>query len=103
MDTSIEKQIKEIEDEIFKTQKNKATEHHIGKLKAKMARLREIGEKRKSAGAKGKGFSVKKTGDVTVGIVGFPSVGKSTLLNQLTQQIVRSVIMISRPWRRFQG
>ncbi len=84
MDTSIEKQIKEIEDEIFKTQKNKATEHHIGKLKAKIARLREIGEKRKSAGAKGKGFSIKKTGDVTVGIVGFPSVGKSTLLNQLT-------------------
>jgi small GTP-binding protein len=84
MDTSIEKQIKEIEDEIFKTQKNKATEHHIGKLKAKMARLREIGEKRKSSGAKGKGFSIKKTGDATVGIVGFPSVGKSTLLNQLT-------------------
>ncbi len=84
MDTSIEKQIKEIEDEIFKTQKNKATEHHIGKLKAKMARLREIGEKRKSAGSKGKGFSIKKTGDASVGIVGFPSVGKSTLLNQLT-------------------
>lgn len=84
MDTSIEKQIKEIEDEIFKTQKNKATEHHIGKLKAKIARLREIGEKRKSSGAKGKGFSIKKTGDATVGIVGFPSVGKSTLLNQLT-------------------
>ena len=30
--TSVEKQIKEIEDEIFNTQKNKATEHHIGKL-----------------------------------------------------------------------
>ncbi|MCU0850061.1 MAG: GTP-binding protein [Candidatus Thermoplasmatota archaeon] len=84
MDTSIEKQIKEIEDEIFKTQKNKATEHHIGKLKAKMARLREMGEKRKSSGQKGKGFSIKKSGDATVGIVGFPSVGKSTLLNQLT-------------------
>jgi small GTP-binding protein len=84
MDSSIEQQIKAIEDEIFKTQKNKATEHHIGKLKAKMARLRETGEKRKSASAKGKGFSVKKTGDATVGIVGFPSVGKSTLLNQFT-------------------
>jgi len=84
MDTSIEAQIKAIEDEIFKTQKNKNTEHHIGKLKAKIARLREIGEKRKSSGAKGKGFSVKKSGDATVGIVGFPSVGKSTLLNQLT-------------------
>jgi small GTP-binding protein len=84
MDSSIEQQIKAIEDEIFKTQKNKATEHHIGKLKAKMARLREEGEKRKKSGVKGKGFSVKKSGDATVGIAGFPSVGKSTLLNQLT-------------------
>ncbi len=84
MDTSIEQQIKAIEDEIFKTQKNKATEHHIGKLKAKIARLRELSEKRKSTKRKAKGFSVRKSGDVTVGIVGFPSVGKSTLLNQLT-------------------
>lgn len=81
---SIEKQIKEIEDEIFKTQKNKNTEHHIGKLKAKLAQLRDTLEKRKSSGVKGKGFSVKKSGDATVGLIGFPSVGKSTLLNQLT-------------------
>ena len=84
MTSSIEQQIKDIEDEIFNTQKNKATEHHIGKLKAKIARLKGELEKRKSAGAKGKGFSLKKSGDATVGIIGFPSVGKSTLLNALT-------------------
>jgi small GTP-binding protein len=82
--SSIEKQIKEIEDEIFNTQKNKATEHHIGKLKAKIARLKATVEKHKSSGTKGKGFSVKKSGDATVGLIGLPSVGKSTLLNQLT-------------------
>lgn len=85
MDVSaIEKQIKDIEDEIFNTQKNKATEHHIGKLKAKLARLKQEVEKRKSTGAKGKGFAIKKSGDATVGLIGFPSIGKSTLLNRLT-------------------
>jgi len=84
MGSLIDDQIKKIEDEIFNTQKNKATEHHIGKLKAKIARLKDESEKRKSQGGKGKGFSIKKTGDATVGIIGFPSIGKSTLLNQLT-------------------
>jgi ribosome-interacting GTPase 1 len=36
----IAEKIKAIEDEIHKTQINKATEHHVGLLKAKMARLR---------------------------------------------------------------
>ena len=82
--TSIKKQIKDIEEEIFNTQKNKATEHHIGKLKAKIAKLKEEIEKRKSSSDKGKGFSIKKSGNGTVGLIGFPSVGKSTLLNKLT-------------------
>ena len=85
MDTSqIERQIKEIEEEIFSTQKNKATERHLGKLKAKLARLKSEVEKRKSVGVKGKGFAIKKSGDATVGLIGFPSIGKSTLMNQLT-------------------
>ena len=32
--------IKEIEDEMNRTQKNKATEHHLGRLKAQVAKLR---------------------------------------------------------------
>ncbi len=81
---SIEDDIRDIEDEIRKTSYNKATSHHIGKLKAKMSKLRDEIEKRASSKGGGEGYSVKKSGDATVVLVGFPSVGKSTLLNKLT-------------------
>ncbi len=76
-------QIKQLEDEISKTKYNKATQHHVGLVKAKIAKLREKQEKRSSKSA-GTGFAVKKSGDASVVLIGFPSVGKSTLLNALT-------------------
>ena len=80
----IEDKIKSIEEEIQKTPYNKATSHHIGKLKAKLSKLKEESLQRSSGGSKGQGFHVKKSGDATVVLVGFPSVGKSTLLNNIT-------------------
>lgn len=75
-------QIKELEAEMRKTQYNKATEHHFGIIKAKIAKLRQKMEARKSSGPRPEG--IRKSGDATVVIIGFPSSGKSTLLNVLT-------------------
>lgn len=78
--------IAEIEAEVKRTQKNKATEYHLGLLKAKLARYRtQLMEPQGKAGAKGEGFDVMKSGDARVALIGFPSVGKSTLLSTLTK------------------
>jgi len=76
--------IKELEEEISKTKYNKKTQHHIGLVKAKIAQLKEKEVKRSSGGKKGEGYSVRRAGDATVLLLGFPSAGKSTLLNALT-------------------
>ncbi|MFH1506055.1 MAG: GTP-binding protein [archaeon] len=81
--------ITDLEKELASTKYNKATQHHIGLVKAKLAKLKEKQEARSSSGRKGDGYSVRKTGDGTVLLLGFPSVGKSTLLNDLTNAASR--------------
>lgn len=87
---SVLDKIAAIEAEMAKTQKNKATNSHLGLLKAKLAKLRAslVAESTKGSGGGGGGggFEVGKTGDARVGFVGFPSVGKSTILNKMTGQ-----------------
>ncbi len=85
----IPEKIKEIEDQIHRTQINKATEFHIGLLKAKIARLKRemqdnVHGKTMHSGGENVGFDVRKAGDATIVLIGLPSVGKSTLLNSLT-------------------
>lgn len=71
-----------------RTQKNKATNYHLGTLKAKLAKLRNelLIEQGGGGGGGGssEGFEVARLGDARVALIGFPSVGKSTLQCQLT-------------------
>lgn len=79
-------QIKALQDEIKKTKYNKATQGHIGIIKAKIAQLKQKQESRsqKKTGRSEHGYTVRKSGDGSVILLGFPSAGKSTLLNKLT-------------------
>jgi hypothetical protein len=74
-------EIEEILEELKRTKYNKHTQYHIGRLKARLAKLREEKER---GDRKRKVCSIKKSGDATILLVGFPSVGKSTLLNMIT-------------------
>jgi hypothetical protein len=67
-----------------RTQIHKHTEHHVGLLKAKLAKLKAEQERAQSSKQSGTGFELKKGGDCTVVLIGLPSVGKSTILNHLT-------------------
>ena len=79
-----EDRIKEFEEEVSKTKYNKKTQHHIGLVKAKIAKLKEEIEQKKKGKGKSDGYVIRKSGDATVAMVGFPSVGKSTLSGLLS-------------------
>ncbi len=72
---ALESKLDEYKKEYSKTKHNKATNLHLGILRAKIADVKkeiiEAGKKHK-----GEGFFVKKRGDATVALLGFPERGK---------------------------
>ena len=81
--SSLENRLDELNTEYSKTKYNKATNKHLGILRKKISEIKkDIIESGK--GQKGQGFFVKKTGDATVALMGFPSTGKSSIINVLT-------------------
>ncbi|MHA2169347.1 MAG: OBG GTPase family GTP-binding protein [Candidatus Kariarchaeaceae archaeon] len=91
--STYEDQIHDLEEEIRRTKINKSTEGHVGRLKAKIAKLKRIQQEKVfgGGGRPGEGYDVKKSGDSSVALIGLPSVGKSTLLNRLCGQDLSEV------------
>lgn len=81
----IKMKISRVEKEIRETPYDKSSEHHHGVLKAKLSKLKEEldGPSNKGGGG-GVGYAIKHSGNASVVLVGLPSVGKSTLLNAVT-------------------
>eukprot|EP00461_Guttulinopsis_vulgaris_P004686 UN04688 len=86
MSDKIQQRIDDIHLEISRMQIHKHSEYHYGKLKARLAILHGMKIKAESHGKKQAqgGFDVEKTGQASVGLIGLPSSGKSTLLGTVT-------------------
>ena len=85
---NLEERITELRERLRQTDPNKHTMKSICQLKAQIAKLERQRMDRIFEGigkaSAAQGFDVKKAGDSNVAIIGFPSVGKSTLLNKVT-------------------
>ncbi len=78
----LEERLTSLQEEYSKTKDNKKTNKHLRLIKAKIARVRKeiiVASKRVHQD----GYFVKKTGDATAALIGFPSTGKSSLINAL--------------------
>ncbi len=84
VDHKLNEKIKEFEEELKNTKYNKRTQHAVGLLKAKIARLKDEQRGKASKKVHTEGWTIKKSGHATAALLGFPSVGKSTLLNKIT-------------------
>src|SRR5208283_3884797 len=77
-----EKKIEDLKEQYSKTKYNKATNKYLGLLRAKIAKIRRDIES--TSRRSGTGYSVRKSGNATVVLAGFPNAGKSSLLRVLT-------------------
>lgn len=80
----INKKIEAVEKEMRDTPYDKSSQFHHGVLKAKLSKLKEMLDVKLTGGGGGVGYAIKHSGDASVVLVGLPSVGKSTLLNAIT-------------------
>ena len=86
--STIDEKITELRERLRKTTPNKATMKSIVYLKAQIAKLERKKMDRILIGigkaGPGQTFDIKKQGNASCALIGFPSVGKSTLLNKIT-------------------